>query len=110
MNFFYILEYCILYNYDDDNTASHSSDDVDELICQLESELINILKWFKTNCLGANPNKLQCIALCKDASKVKISIEVRIIYPSNDVTVLGVTIDKDLKFYKHVSHICFKAA
>ncbi len=35
----YILEYCILYNYADDNTASHRTDDVDELICQLESEL-----------------------------------------------------------------------
>ncbi len=26
---FYIIEYCIFYNYADDNTASHSSDDVD---------------------------------------------------------------------------------
>ncbi len=31
---FYILEYFILYNYDE-NTAFHSSDDVDELVCQL---------------------------------------------------------------------------
>ncbi len=54
--------------------------------------------------------KLLCIALGKDASKVKISIEDRTIYPSNDVNVLGVTIDKDLKFYKHVSDICCKAA
>ncbi len=107
---FYILEYCLLYNYADDNTASHSSDDVDELICQLESELRNILKWFMTNCLGANPDKLQCIALVKNASKVKISIEDRTIYPSNDVKVLGVTTDKDLKFYKHVSDMCCKAA
>ncbi len=60
---FYILEYCILYNYADDNTASCSSNSVDELVCQLESELRNILKWFKTNCVGANPDKLQCIAL-----------------------------------------------
>ncbi len=107
---FHILEYCILYNYADDNTASHSSDDVEELVCELESELRNILKWFKTNCLGTNPDKLQCIALGKDASKVKISIEDRNIYPSNDVKVLGATIDKDLKFYKHVSDICCKAA
>ncbi len=41
---FYILEYCILYNYADDNTASHISDDVDELVCQLESKLRNTLK------------------------------------------------------------------
>ncbi len=58
---FHILGYCILYNYADDNTASHSSNDVDELVCQLESELRNILKWFKINCLGTNPDKLQCI-------------------------------------------------
>ncbi len=72
------------------NTASHSYDDIDELVCELESELRNILKWFKT--------------------KVKISIEDRTIYPSNDLKVLGVTIDKDFKFYKHVSDICCKAA
>ncbi len=46
----------------------------------------------------------------KDASKVKIYIADPTIYPSNDVKVLGVTIDKDLKFYKHVSDICCKAA
>ncbi len=62
---FYIFEYCILYSYVDDNTTSHSSDDVNELLCQLESELRNILKRFKTNYLGPNPNKLQCIALVK---------------------------------------------
>ncbi len=55
---FYILEYCILYNYADENSASHSSDEEDEHVCQLKSELTNILKWFKTNCLGANPYKL----------------------------------------------------
>ncbi len=75
-DFFYIFEYCILYSYADDNTASHSSDDVDELVCQLESELRNILKWFKTNCLGANPDKLQYIALRKDASKLKFLLRI----------------------------------
>ncbi len=64
---FYILEYSILYNYADDNNTSHSPDDVDEFICQLESELGNILKWFKINCLGANLDKLQCIDHGKDA-------------------------------------------
>ncbi len=36
--------------------VSYSSEDVDELICELVSELISILKWLKTNCLGANPD------------------------------------------------------
>ncbi len=109
-NLFYILEYCVLYNYADDNTASHSSEDVDELVCEVESELRNILKCFKTNCLGVNPDKLQFIILGKDASNVKHYIEDRTIYLSNDVKVLGVTIDKDLKFYEHVYDICCKAA
>ncbi len=54
-----------------------------------------------------NPDKLQFIALGKDASTVKISIDDWTIYPSNDVKGLGVTIDKDLKSYKH---ICCRAA
>ncbi len=36
-NLFYILECCTLHNYADDNTVSHSSDDIDELLCNLES-------------------------------------------------------------------------
>ncbi len=32
-DFFYSLEYCIFYNYTDDDTVSHSSDDIDELVC-----------------------------------------------------------------------------
>ncbi len=42
--------------------------------------------------------------------KGNISIEDQTILPSNDVKVLAVTIDKDLKFYKHVLDICCKAA
>ncbi len=50
----YSISKCIIM-YADDNTASYSSDDINELVCQLESELINILKCFKTNCLCAKP-------------------------------------------------------
>ncbi len=55
------------------------------------------IKQFTTNSLSLD--KLQWIDLGQDASKVKISVEDRTIIPSNDVTVLGVTIDKDLKLY-----------
>ncbi len=50
-----------------------------------------------------------CIALGKDASKVTISIEDQTILSINDINVLVATIDKYLKFYKHVSDICCKA-
>ncbi len=78
---FYILEYCRLYNYADDNTASHSADDVEELVCELESELRNILKWFKTNCLGENRDKLQCMAPVEMQQKLRFLLRFEPYYP-----------------------------
>ncbi len=36
-----------------------------ELLCQQEIELRNILKWFKTICLCANPDKLNILLSVK---------------------------------------------
>ncbi len=94
----------------DDNTVSHSLDDVDKLVCQLEIELRTILKWLKPNCLGANPDKLQCIAQGQDATKHQMSVEGWTILPSIEVKDRRITLDKDVEFYKHVSDICCNAA
>ncbi len=46
---FYLMEQSTLYNY-----VSHTMDDEDELMAWLESDLSNLMSWFKTNCLGIN--------------------------------------------------------
>ncbi len=46
---FYVLEQSTLYNYADDTIVSHTNDDEEEVMTCLESNLSNLMSWFKTN-------------------------------------------------------------
>ncbi len=48
---FNVLEPNTLYNYADDNIVSHISDEKEEFLACLESDLSNLMSWFKTNYL-----------------------------------------------------------
>ncbi len=55
-----------LYNYAD-NIISYTSNEEKQPLAYLESDLSNLMSWFKTNCLSVNGGKLQCIrtgAIC----------------------------------------------
>ena len=78
----------------------------------LESESKILIDWFSFNCMQANPNKFQAIAVGKrkhDKSPVfnfgPISVNCDEI-----VKLLGIDIDFKLSFDSHISSICKKAA
>jgi hypothetical protein len=52
-----------LYNYADDNTLSYVNDNYEKLIDILEKESSVLIDWFKFNCMQANPDKFQAIAV-----------------------------------------------
>ena len=62
---FYFIKTCDLYNYDDDNTLSFHCPDFDEILRVLQSEGKILIDWFCSNCMQANPNKFQAIAVGK---------------------------------------------
>ena len=70
-----------------------------------------MLDWFKFNSLKANPDKFQFMILGANKNK-SFSINIRgINIPSkNEVTLLGITIDHELKFKKHIEDICKRAS
>ena len=70
-----------------------------------------MLDWFKFNSLKANPDKFQFMVLGANKNK-SFSINIRgINIPSkNEVTLLGITIDHELKFNKHIEDICKRAS
>lgn len=107
---FYVIENCDLHNYADDNTLSDSNANAEELIHNVESDMTNLLKWFKANCLLANPDKFQCITLGKLANQMTFCVGTEILSPSTKVKILGITIDDKLLFKEHASNICQKAA
>lgn len=101
-----------MYNYADDNTLSFSHPDYNTLICTLESESLELIKWFKINKMQANPDKFQVLAIGKKTHEKNPSIHIQTADLSCEATVklLGVDIDYKLNFDTHISKICRKAS
>ena len=63
---FYFLEHlCTLYNYADDNSISHSHQDMAELKLRLEMSADVAVEWFRNNNMQANPSKFQGIVIAR---------------------------------------------
>jgi hypothetical protein len=62
---FYFIKHCDLYNYADDNTLSFHSSNFDEVVNVLQQESNILINWFNFNCMQANPEKFQAIAVGK---------------------------------------------
>ena len=58
--------------------------------------------WFKNNYMKLNTDKCRLIVLGCQHERVWLNIGKDLIWDSYDVKLLGVTIDGDLKFDKHV--------
>jgi hypothetical protein len=50
-------------SYVDDNTLSYVDDNFERLILIPEKESSVLIEWFKINCMQANPDKFQAIAV-----------------------------------------------
>ena len=101
-----------IFNYADDNTLSHRGKDRTAVITAIENDTKTSTDWFTENYMEANHDKFQCMLLSKDASIGDISFNVceTHIQPVDNIKILGVTLDKDLKFNDHVSKMCKKAS
>ena len=109
--FYFISDSC-LYNYADDNTLSYSGYDLDKIINTLEKDSLNLIDWFTSNQMKVNPDKFQAIATGKNTQFKNISFNLNgnIIKTEDEVKLLGVTIDYELKFNSHITNICRKAS
>lgn len=90
---------------------SYSSTNYDELITVLESESNILIDWFYCNCMQANPEKFQVIAVGKKSAQKFPSFKIGDvdITCEDNVKHLGVDIDFMLNFDNHIKTICKKA-
>ena len=109
---FYFIHKGTLYNYADDNTLSYCTSNFDELVNVLQEESNILIDWFTFNCMQANPDKFQAIAVGKRTSSRNPSFDIRNANIKCDdvVKLLGVNLDSNLNFNSHISSICSKAA
>ena len=109
---FYFTQKTTLYNYADDNTISYSHRNFDTMKHTLETEGSALVGWFTDNQMEANPGKFQGLAVGKKThcQTPTFNIQGADIKCTENVKLLGVTIDYQMNFDMHISTLCKKAA
>ena len=104
---FYFLDNLDIASYADDITLYTVKENKESVLKVLETSSQKLFKWFKNNFMKANSDKSHLLLSCNEPSTLVIdgsSIET-----NTKEVLLGITIDKDLKFDDHVNSLCKKA-
>ena len=104
---FYFLDDLDIARYVDDTTVYAVKENKESVINALETSSQKLFKWLKNNFMKANGDKGHLLLSCNEPSTLVIdgsSIET-----NTKEVLLGITIDKDLKFNDHVNSFCKKA-
>ena len=107
---FMIIEQSDICNLADDNTLYSCGERLTEIKENLVSDTKRILNWVRLNSLKVNPEKFQFMIL-GDKSHHKHILKINLIKveASDDILLLGITIDKKLTFKQHIENLCRKA-
>ena len=110
---FFILEDVGICNFADDTTTyisntttSISDDSLENVLKSLEKSSILAISWFENNYMKLNTDKCRLIVPWYKHEQVWVNIGKNLLWENNNVKLLGVTIDRDLKFVKHVLKLC----
>ena len=95
-------------SYADDNTPYVTAKNADEILEALEKTSQDMLLWFSNNVMKANPDK--CHLLLSGEANHEAKIGNYIIESSKQQKLLGVLLDNNLTFEKHIDNLCNKAS
>ena len=94
-------------SYADDNHLFNKQEWTKNLKIDLVNDANAAVTWFHENHMVANPDKFQCIMLCRNGGvSIPLSAHNSILYPTDEIKVLGVTLDGSLNIKSHVTDIC----
>ena len=86
-------------NFADENTLYASGENIVDVATCLEVYIENVLKWFESNRMVANPEKFHVMFLgLPKTANICIEIDDLVLVPRDNVKLLGITIDSELKF------------
>ena len=107
MNTYAIMNVC---NYADDTTfhACACDSDICSLIKRLEHDSLLAAEWFESNYVKLNEDKCHFIILGYKHEIMFAHVGESRIWEKGHQKLLGVTIDKNLKFKKHILKQCKK--
>ena len=97
-------------NFADGNTLYSFDKKLGTIFSNLKYDLENVLSWFQANSLKANPSKFHFMILGdKQNTSFVFNINGKKIN-SREIELLGIVIDNQLKFKKHIENLCRKAS
>ena len=108
------LHYSVTYGtsllFADDTTIIHSHKNLRYLKWTVETDLNNLMDWFKANKLTLNLDKTVCMLFDSKAKAIKLNLNIGdyILQTSETVKFLGVWIDEKLAWTKHTSLLIMK--
>ena len=105
----FILNNTEICNFADDTTPHACDTNPDELLMRLEHATALTVCWFESNYMKLNTDTYHLIISGNKHESLWTDIGNDKIWESNNVKLLGVNIDRDLKFNWHMLNICSKA-
>ena len=98
-------------NFAGDNILYSFDKKLETIFSNLKYDLENVLSWFQANFLKASPSKFQFMILGdKQNTSFVSNINGKKINNSREIELLGIVIDNQLKFQKHIENLCKKAS
>ena len=99
-------------NIADDTTPFACDRDIENLLNNLESDVASAIDWFAANFMILNQSKCHFLMTAPETSvqQMHITVGEEIIWESSKEKLLGVLLDKVLKFHEHILDICKKAS
>ena len=84
---------------------------LEHVFSNLTYDFRNVLDLFKINFVKTHPGKFQFMLLgIKSIASFRLTVNGKIIPCSIEVKLLGITIDNELGFKKHIEDLCKKAS
>ena len=96
-------------NFADDTAPCVGESNLKSVLERLEHNSELAIAWFEMNYMKLNTDKCHLLISGNKNEYMWAKLDEDIVWESNDVELLGVTIDNNLRFDKHVSNICLKA-
>ena len=97
-------------NYADDTTIYTCDSRLENVISRLENDSKIIIDWFRNNYMKLNEDKCHFMIFGERTNQeVSINIGSCAVNNSKEEKLLGILIDANLSFEKHISNICQKA-
>jgi hypothetical protein len=106
------LLYSEPYLFADDTNLIHISNSMKSLNKKLNIDLKLLCKWLNANKIALNTSKTQLIVFKHKSRSLNYNLKVKIngtrLYPTQYIKYLGVFIDENLNWHKHVSNLSLK--